>query len=57
MLSIEQAAEARGVTTKTIRRWVAAGILPAYRVGPKLLRVRPDDLDALSRRIPTASAS
>lgn len=53
-LSIQEAAQARGVTTKTVRRWIAQGLVPAYRVGPKLIRIRQDDLDNLGRRIPSA---
>ena len=53
-LSIQEAAHARGVTTKTVRRWIAQGLVPAYRVGPKLIRIRPDDLENLDRRIPSA---
>ena len=53
-VSVAQAAEREGVTPKTIRRWIADGIIPAHRVGPKLIRIRVPDLDALHRRIPTA---
>ena len=53
-LSIQEAAHARGVTTKTVRRWIAQGLVPAYRVGPRLIRIREDDLKNLSRRIPSA---
>lgn len=56
-LSLEQTAELCGVSTKTVRRWIAAGLLPAYRLGPKLLRVDPVDLDSLGRRIPTAGSA
>ena len=37
---IPQAAEYYGVTDKTIRRWIAAGIIEARRVGPRLILVR-----------------
>lgn len=43
-----------GVTDRTLRRYVAEGRLPAYRLGKRLLRFRQADLDALLRRIPTA---
>jgi excisionase family DNA binding protein len=42
------------VTPKTVRRWIAAGRLTAYRFGPRLLRIDPDELDALLQPIPTA---
>jgi len=34
-------------STKTLRRRIADGTLPAYRQGPRLLRVKRADLDAL----------
>lgn len=49
-----EAAEYLGVTDRTLRRYVASGDLPAYRLGPRLLRFRQSDLDALMRPIPTA---
>jgi excisionase family DNA binding protein len=53
-LTIAAAAEARGVSTRTVRRWIAGGLLPAYRCGPRLVRIDPRDLDQLARPIPTA---
>lgn len=53
-LTIKEAAADLGVATKTIRRWISQGLLPAERVGPRLIRIRPDDLEALGRRIPSA---
>ncbi len=49
-----EAAEHLGITDRTLRRMVAAGDLPAYRLGPRLLRIDLADVDALLRRIPTA---
>ncbi len=54
LLSIAQAAEILGLSTKTIRRRIAAGDLPAYRNGRRLIRVKASDLNRLFRRIPTA---
>ena len=34
-LSLEEAAEAMSVSVKTIRRWIGAGTLPAYRCGKR----------------------
>lgn len=56
-LSIQEAAQRRGVTTKTVRRWIALGLVPAYRVGPKLIRIREDDLEAIGRRIPARNGA
>lgn len=53
-ISLDQAAERLGVNPRTIRGYIAAGDLPAYRLGKRLIRVRPEDIDALLRRIPTA---
>lgn len=47
-----QAAEYLGITDRTLRRMIAAGDLPAYRLGPRLLRIDVGDLDALMRRVP-----
>ncbi len=52
--SIANAAEYFGVSTKTIRRWIASGLLTGYRAGPKLIRVDLNELDAMLHAIPTA---
>jgi len=49
LISLTQAAESLDVNPRTIRRWIAAGRLPAYRVGPRLVKVDPADLAALVR--------
>jgi excisionase family DNA binding protein len=41
VLTTEQAAEAAGVTAKTIREWVAGG-LPATRRGRRIVLLRSD---------------
>jgi len=43
-----------GVSQKTIRRRIADGTLTGYRMGPRLIRVDLNELDALLRPIPTA---
>nr|WP_228489369.1 helix-turn-helix domain-containing protein [Raineyella fluvialis] len=43
-----------GINPRTVREWISAGILPAYRVGPRFIRVDLNDVDALAERIPTA---
>jgi excisionase family DNA binding protein len=53
-IAIAAAAKRDGVSTKTIRRYIAAGLLTAYRVGPRLIRVDLAEVDALLHRIPTA---
>lgn len=46
-LSVQDAASRIGVHPKTIRRWIKAGHLTAYQVGPRLIRINPADLDAV----------
>ena len=53
-ISILEAADFCGVTDRTIREWIKAGILPAYRYGTKIVRIDPDDLERLGQRIPAA---
>lgn len=49
--SIDRAAEYAGVSTKTIRRYIASGRLTGYRIGPRLIRVDLAELDAMFRKI------
>lgn len=45
MLSMDDAARRYGVSTKTVRRWIASGQINAIRVGPRLIRIDADELD------------
>jgi excisionase family DNA binding protein len=54
--SVGEAAARIGVSPKTVRRWIASGHLNGYRMGPRLLRVDPDDVDKMLTLIPTARA-
>jgi excisionase family DNA binding protein len=47
-LTIPESAERVPCTQRTIRNWIAAGLLPSYRVGPRMIRVDPRDLDRLT---------
>ena len=49
LIGISEAAEYANVHPSTRRRRMADGQLPAYRVGPKLLKVDLDDVEALPR--------
>ncbi|WP_314431660.1 helix-turn-helix domain-containing protein [Microbacterium lacticum] len=49
-LDIPAAAALAGRHPNTIRTWVRSGLLPAYRVGPRDIRIRRDDLDAVLNR-------
>lgn len=46
--------EAMSASVKTIRRWFAAGTLPAYRCGKRAIRIKLEDLEAAPRQIPSA---
>lgn len=52
---IGDAAEYAGVPTRTLRGWISSGLLPAYRLGPKIIQIDLNDVDAMRRRIPTAA--
>ena len=52
--SLSSAAERTGLSIRTLRRRIANGDLPAYRSGPRVIRVDPNDVDHLMVRIPTA---
>ena len=47
--SLAEAAARTHVSTRTLRRWIAHGRLNAYRAGPRLLRIDPEDVDAMMR--------
>ena len=51
--TLAQAAERTGLSIRTLRRRIATGALPAYRSGPRVLRVDPKDVDHLMVRVPT----
>jgi excisionase family DNA binding protein len=47
MLTVKQVCDVLQVHHNTLRRWIAAGRVPAYRIGPRGdLRLKQDDLDA-----------
>lgn len=49
--SLSVAAEYADVSVRTVRRYIAAGQLTAYRVGPRLIKVDLNDLDAMLRPV------
>jgi len=54
--SLPTAAARIGVSVKTIRRRIAEGVLPVYRCG-RILRLNPEDVDAMFSRYPRWTAS
>lgn len=56
LVGINQAADYADVHPITMRRWVSAGRVPAYRAGPRLLKIDLNELDAMLRPIPIPSA-
>lgn len=53
LVRVREAAEAKGVSQNTIRNWIARGVITGYRFGPSMLRVDLNELDRLTRPIPT----
>lgn len=54
-ISLKHGAAYLSITEQSLRRYVSAGRIPAYRLGSRTLRVKREDLDALLERVPTAS--
>ena len=55
LVSLERGAQYADVSPRTLRRYIAAGLVTGYRCGPRMIRVDLDQLDAvLLRPIPTA---
>jgi len=48
-VSVNEAAKRLHVSHPTVWRWIKSGRLPAYRVGPKTIRVKLADLDRVVR--------
>jgi excisionase family DNA binding protein len=56
-LTINQAAEQYGVNRRTVRRRIADGHLPAYRMaGSRYIRIKTADLDKLLTPVPTGGS-
>jgi len=50
--SLRQAAAVYGINPYTLRRWIAAGLISSYQVGPKLIMVDLDEIQArMVRRV------
>jgi hypothetical protein len=46
-----------GLSIKTLRRYIISGRITGYRVGPKLIQVDLDELDAITRPVPAAASN
>jgi excisionase family DNA binding protein len=57
LTSLTNAATHADVSVRTLRRWISAGILTGYRVGPRLVKIDLDELDRNVRPIPTAGGA
>ena len=53
-VSLAQAARITEQSVRTIRRRVSDGSLPAYKFGPRHIRIRLEDLEALGRPVPNS---
>ena len=40
-----EAAEKLGVSVRTLEKMIARGAIPAYKVGPKLVRLKAEDIE------------
>lgn len=54
LASINQAADYAACSPKTLRRWIAAGRLTGYRLGPRMIRVDLGEVDSILTPIPAA---
>ncbi len=53
-VSLEEAAEMMSLSTRTIRRRISDGTIPAYQCGRRSIRLRLDELESALHRIPSA---
>ena len=49
--TVPEAARRLKVSPSTIWRWIDAEKLPAYRIGPRAIRIKREDLDAAIRPV------
>ena len=47
LLTLREAAALLKLTPVTIKRWLKQGRLPAYRVGPRAIRIKHEDLQTI----------
>ena len=49
LLTVKQVAAYFQVSERTVRRWMASGLLRSVRVGPRQVRIRRAELDRVQR--------
>lgn len=49
--TIDEAAELRQVSAKTIRRYISQGLIEAERFGPRLIRVNLTSVESVGRSL------
>lgn len=56
-LNLDDAAACLGCSTRTVRRYIADGHLPAYRIrGGRGIRIKRTDVNAMLVPVPTVAA-
>ncbi|WP_131104394.1 excisionase family DNA-binding protein [Ornithinimicrobium sufpigmenti] len=53
--TLAAAADRTGISTRTLRRRIADGSLPAYRTGRRIIRVSPQEVDQLMEQMPSGA--
>lgn len=56
LIGLTEVAELCDVNYRTVRRWIQSGRLKAVRVGPRLLKVKASDIDAMLRPVGDGAA-
>jgi excisionase family DNA binding protein len=51
LIGLQESADLCNVDPRTIRRWIAAGRINAYRVGPRLIKIDVAELDKVLRPV------
>lgn len=54
LISIDEAADRLGVSTKTVRRRISDGTLKAVRIGPRIIRIDAASLASVGRPLTVA---
>ena len=54
LVTVEEACRTLGVRDRTLRGWLAAGVLPCVRLSRRCIRIRPSDLRSyvVARSVP-----